>query len=104
MSDNTGLRDELGVSVSYYCKHLNITKFCRQCEMSRTLVRVVDMDPKGFHVIIPGWNVREKVRIDYDNFPDDMRHLVKIGKRFHALANVGAESHEDLRLGLWEFE
>ena len=73
---------------------------------SRALVRVVDKDPEGayFYVVLPGWNARKKVRIDYDDLPDEMRDLVEIDKRFHAQANVGAESHEDLYLDLWEPE
>jgi hypothetical protein len=65
---------------------------------------VVDIDPKGvyFYVVIPGWNVRKNVRIDYDSFPDEMRPLVTIGKRFHARVNVGAETRKDLYFDSWE--
>ncbi len=73
---------------------------------SRTLVRVVEIDLEGayFYVVIPGWNVRTNVRISYDSLPAKLRPLVKVGKRFHARVNVGAETREELRFDSWESE
>ncbi len=73
-------------------------------EASRTLVRVEDVSfPDGiFHVVVPGWNPREKIRVLFDDLPVELRSLVEPEKRFHAKANVGCESGRDLYFFDWE--
>ncbi len=75
-------------------------------EPSRTLVRVdsVEMKDRYFYVIIPGWNPRKKIRLVYEDLPNEMHALIEPGKRFHACVNVGAETHEELYLDSWEAE
>jgi hypothetical protein len=70
----------------------------------RTLVRVEEVEPGEdyFYVIISGWNPRKKIRVSFDDLPNDIRSLVKLEKRFHAQVNVGAENHEDLYFDSWE--
>ena len=72
----------------------------------RTLIRVSDVDHADgfFHVILPGWDSRAKVRLDLKEVPDEIRRLVKPDKRFHARVNIGAESKSDLRFDDWESE
>ena len=73
-------------------------------EASRTLVRVEDasLDDGYFHVVVPGWNPRVKIRVLVDDLPGDVRKLVKPGNRFHARANVGCEKVEELYFCNWE--
>lgn len=72
----------------------------------RTLIRVndIDQDRGFFYVVIPGWDVRTKVRLDLSNVPDTLRSLIQPGKRFHAQVNIGAESSSDLFFDDWEME
>ncbi len=72
----------------------------------RTLVRVNDVDPDrgDFYVVIPGWDVRAKIRLDLDSVGQDIKCLVKPGKRFHAKVNIGAQLAEDLYFDEWETE
>lgn len=70
----------------------------------RTLVRVGDIDRehKCFYAVIPAWNPQVKVRIDFDNLPENIRPLVKPDHRFHALVNTGANDSADLYFDEWE--
>ena len=72
----------------------------------RTLVRVNDIDQvRGFfYVIVPGWDVRTKIRLDLDNVPDEIKFLIAPDKRFHAQVNIGAQSAHDLYFDEWETE
>ena len=72
----------------------------------RTLVRVdeVDYERKFIYVVVPPWRARQKVRIDMDSLPQEIRQLVAPDRRFHAMVNTGAESHEDLFFDKWETE
>lgn len=70
----------------------------------RTLVRVVEVNQerKIVYVVVPAWHARQKIRIDMDGLPKIIRNLVEPDRRFHALVNTGAESHEDLFFDTWE--
>ena len=48
----------------------------------RTLVRVEEVEPGEdyFYVIISGWNPRKKIRVSFDDLPNDIRSLVKLEK------------------------
>jgi CheY-like chemotaxis protein len=72
----------------------------------RTLVRVYDIerDRGFFYVVVPGWDVRAKVRLDLDSVGDKIKCLVEPGKRFHAKVNIGAQSADDLYFDEWETE
>lgn len=72
----------------------------------RTLVRVVeaDLERQFVYVIVPPWDVRQKVRVDIDSLPVEIRARVEPDRRFHALVNTGAESFEDLYFCEWETE
>lgn len=72
----------------------------------RTLVRVYDIDrDRGFfYVIVPGWDVRAKVRLDHEKVPEEISRLIAPGRRFHAQVNIGAESAHDLYFDEWETE
>lgn len=71
---------------------------------SRTLIRVVDLDEKEAHLILPGFDVRQKVKIPLKDFPKKIRSILVPGKRLHAQVNLGAEEAEDLRFTDWESE
>jgi len=73
----------------------------------RTLIRVEDIEREGpdggyFYVVLPGWNQRTKIRIRFEDVPDEIQPLVEVDRRFHAQVNVGAEQHEDLYFTDWE--
>jgi len=72
----------------------------------RTLVRVeeVELAEKYFYAVVPGWNLRKKIRLYVDDLPREMQPLVTPGKRFHAQVNVGAKSEEELYFHAWESE
>ena len=72
----------------------------------RTLVRVdeVNEERRLIYVIVPPWDVRQKIRVDIESLPPVLRQLVQPGRRFHALVNTGAESYEDLFFDDWEPE
>jgi len=68
----------------------------------RTLVRItsIDEENKCFYVVIPGWSVKEKAKINFSeiSFP------IHIGKRMHVMVNIGAKRIEDLCFESWESE
>lgn len=70
----------------------------------RTLVRVgdVDRERKCFYAVVPAWDTRVKIRIDFDNLPENIRNLVKPDHRFHALVNIGTMDPADLYFDEWE--
>lgn len=72
----------------------------------RTLVRVAEVDEERdyVYVIVPPWSVRDKIRIDGESLPSTIRDLVEPDRRFHAMVNTGASSHEDLFFEDWEAE
>ena len=70
----------------------------------RTLVRVGDVDDehKCFYAVIPAWDTQIKVRIDFDNLPENIVGLVRPDHRFHAQVNTGAMDPADLYFDGWE--
>ena len=72
----------------------------------RTLIRVAEIDDKRqfVYVIVPPWDAGQKIRIDMDSLPCEIRERVEPDRRFHAMVNTGAESHEDLFFDEWETE
>ena len=70
----------------------------------RTLVRVdhVDDERKCIYVVVPAWDIRVKVRIDFDNLPENIRNLAEPDHRFHAQVNTGAVDSADLFFDEWE--
>ena len=70
----------------------------------RTLVRVdhVDDERKCVYVVVPAWDIRAKVGIDFDNLPENIRTLAKPDHRFHAQVNTGAMDSADLYFYGWE--
>ena len=72
----------------------------------RTLVRIADVDPdhQCVYVVVPAWNVHQKVRIDIDNLPPTVQKLIEPDRRFHALVNTGAKSHRELFFDDWELK
>ena len=70
----------------------------------RTLVRVAETDDQRqlAYVIVPPWDVRQKIPIDMDSLPSEIRDRLAPDRRFHALVNTGADSHEDLFFESWE--
>lgn len=73
-------------------------------KMWRTLVRVVEVNNKRgcFYVVVPGWDIRDIIRLDLDSVPDELRMRIKPDKRLYAWVNTGAENAEDLSFERWE--
>ena len=72
----------------------------------RTLVRVDDVSRDGgyCHVIVPGWNPHQAIRIYFEAIPRHVRRKLTSGLRVHAKVNIGAESFEDVYFDEWEPE
>ncbi|MCY4213438.1 MAG: response regulator [Gammaproteobacteria bacterium] len=72
----------------------------------RTLVRVAELDNQRqlVYVIVPPWDVRQKVPIETASLPPEIREHLVPDHRFHALVNTGADNHEDLFFESWEPE
>jgi hypothetical protein len=70
----------------------------------RTLVRVADVDEAGkyFYAVVPGWDTDQKLRVYLDDIPSECQRIVKLGHRFHAIVNVGANSPDELYFTNWE--
>ncbi len=72
----------------------------------RTLVRVEEMEPEGakgyFYVVLPGWSLKQAVRLRLADVPTSIRSVIKPGSRLHAQVNVGAETQHELYFDAWE--
>jgi CheY-like chemotaxis protein len=72
----------------------------------RTLVRVEDIEsedkPRFFYVVVPAWDPKTGLRLRFADLPDDIREVIKPGKRLHARVNVGAEDQEEVYFQDWE--
>jgi hypothetical protein len=72
----------------------------------RTLIRVDDMDEENgfFYVVIPAWDTHQVIRILKSDLPKWMLEKLRKKSRFHALVNLGAESHHEIYFDNWESE
>ncbi len=71
----------------------------------RTLVRVHDAEEADYcHVVVPVWDPHKKIRLYYQDVPEEVRQRVKAGARLHAKVNVGADSFEEIYFDEWEPE
>ena len=74
----------------------------------RTLVRIEEVDkqmiPQMFFVVLPGWYSSDKIRLQLDLIPPNLRDKIKAGVRFHAQVNKGAENQDDLYFDNFEFD
>lgn len=77
----------------------------------RTLLRVVGSDINVFYpnkswiyVEIPAWDRSKTVTICLADIPKNKRDLLRIGYRFHAHVNIGAEKIDDLKFDSLEME
>lgn len=70
----------------------------------RTLVRVADIEEERryFYVVVPGWNVMQKIPVYFNDLPEALRGQIQPTARFHAQVNLGAERPEDLYFSDWE--
>lgn len=70
----------------------------------RTLVRVADIDEsrRYFYVVVPGWDTEQKIRVYFEDTPHNVAESVQLGQRFHAVANLGANSPDELYFTNWE--
>lgn len=57
-----------------------------------------------FYVVLPGWYSSDKISLPLDLIPSDLRDKIKLGVRFHAQVNKGAENQEDLYFDNFEFD
>ena len=77
---------------------MNDTKFYR------SLIRVCEFNKQDGYVdvIVPGWNIKAKIRIDSMNIPEEIREIMNTGVRLHAKVNIGVEKKEDILFIEWE--
>lgn len=72
----------------------------------RTLVRVEEVVEEGptksVYVVLPGWDPNKVVRLGLEDLPANIQPLAKVGKRFHAQVNVGADRDDELYFVEWE--
>ena len=70
----------------------------------RTLVRIADIEEQRryFYVVVPGWNVQQKIRVYFDDLPTGLRDHIQPSARLHAQVNLGAEGAEELYFSDWE--
>jgi hypothetical protein len=70
----------------------------------RTLVRVDDFEEDNgyFYVIVPAWDPNQSIRMKKTDVPQSVIKILRRQSRFHALVNVGAESHQDIYFDKWE--
>lgn len=76
-------------------------------EPSRTLIRIEDIniDAGYFHVILPGWNTKEKIKLLFDDVSIEIQTRIKLGQlQFHARVNIGCECKSKLFFIDWETE
>jgi hypothetical protein len=83
-------------------------KFSQTRREWRALVRIVDLDMvstnRTVYVVIPAWDSKREIRLQFSELPKNIQEVVAASKRFHAFVNIGAESHEDLYFEKWEVE
>ena len=71
----------------------------------RTLVRVHDAEEADYcHVVVPAWDPHKKIRLYFQDIPEEVRQRVKVGARLHAKVNIGADSFEEIYFDEWEPE
>jgi len=71
----------------------------------RTLVRVHDAEEADYcHVVVPAWDPHKKIRLYFQDIPEEVRQRMKAGARLHAKVNVGADSFEEIYFDEWEPE
>ena len=72
----------------------------------RTLVRVESVDErKGrVYVVIPGWDINQRIRIDLKDIPKDMHRQLQPDFRCHAQVNIGVHKGGDLKFSKWEID
>lgn len=71
----------------------------------RTLVRVHDAEEANYcHVVVPAWNPHKKIRLYFQDVPEEVRPRMGAGARLHAKVNIGADSFEEIYFDEWEPE
>ena len=95
--------DEIAISYENCIRELR-GEFHQTRKPYRTLVRVVDIDDEGryFHVVLPGWDPKKKIRLYKKDLPLGVQQLAAPGARLHAQVNIGAQSFEMLYFDDWE--
>lgn len=67
---------------------------------SRAQVKIVDIHEKTAYVNVPSRN-SAKIPILIDELPAAIQSVIEVGKRLHAIVNVGAERDQDLYFDDW---
>jgi hypothetical protein len=72
----------------------------------RTLIRVVEvgsnLEDKVFYVVLPAWNSTEIIRLPFNLPPREFLEYVRVGSRFYAQVNIGAQDQNDLYFDKFE--
>ena len=76
----------------------------------RSLVRVISLDlpNKKVEITMPSlWDsfgFPKEFSISTEGIPQDVLQILEVGKRVHAMVNIGADKVEDLMFSNWEKE
>lgn len=63
---------------------------------TQLVVERIDDGDDTFYATLPAWQTDQAIRMRLSDVPDDLRSDVRIGFRFHAMANIGEERPERL--------
>ncbi len=79
-------------------------RFLPSRQSARTLVRIDSVEEKdGYsYVVVPAWDDKIKIRINFDELPAQIKHRIVPDARFHAKVNVDAENPDELFFDDWE--
>jgi hypothetical protein len=71
-------------------------------DMWRTLVRVIAVEDHAIWFTVPSYMPRVAILISKEILPLNIVELAVVGRRFHAMANIGCEDIRQLRFEKWE--
>lgn len=69
---------------------------------TQVCVEEVDEDQNCTYVMVPAWDAHRKIRVEWDDIPQEIHEHLYPDKILHAEVNIGAVNHEDLFFVSWE--
>lgn len=74
----------------------------KESKLWRTLIRVERVAGREVHVVLPGWDSKQVVKVKLSQIPEPIKSSLKEGKRLHARVNIGADKATELSFSDWE--
>jgi hypothetical protein len=71
-------------------------------DMWRSLVRVVAVEDTGVWFVVSSHMAGIAILVSNEELPTNIVELAVVGKRFHAMCNLGCDNIRDLRFENWE--